>query len=318
MNLHSTQFLKKNGNKVRRICTPNEFLKIEINLLSQQLIEKFKLKKLNRVEQSKKDISCFNKYNYVLFSDGKKALESGSVFSICFAFLVLHPTSVFLIPRLLKIYFANVYDDQGNLVNVKNKLKIGYRSSELIMQLAFKRPLQVFNLFGESQLYVDDVVLYSNSKLFIQVFYSILKMYLFVLGFRLHKTEFYNLTLKPKKAGGRLGILFGFEKKLLTTRVRQKTLNKYSKRISVIVNRYDREKALYLISKKLYGQIEPPKIYPIYDTFNKEIWTNHVQRKLFLKKVLNILNKKYPDLKTKSKKEISDLIWNFQQGQRLI
>lgn len=316
-NLEARQFKKINGNKIRNICIPNESLKIEINILSQKLIEKFKLKKLNRIEQSKNDIKYFNHYHYVLFSDGKKALESGNIISICLILLITHPSSIILISRVLKIYFASVYDDHGNFINVKNKLKIGYRSSELIMQLAFKRPLQVFNFFGESQLYVDDLVLYSNSNLWIKVFYLFLKTYLFALGFRLHKTEFYDLKLKPKKAGGRLGILFGFHNNVLTTKVRQKTLSKYLKRIAEVTNNYPREKALYLVSRKIYGHIETPYIYPVFDTFHKGIWTNKVQKKIFFNKVLIVLNRKYPEMSTKSKKEISDLLWNYQ-GQRLI
>jgi hypothetical protein len=302
--MRSIEFEKKSGGKIRKFNNPDMELRILIDEVSLELKKIFpKLKAPCRVFQSKEDIRCYQYYKFVLLLDIKKALLSGNVIIMCLALSILNPKFMSLIPKILRIYFAPVIDDKGQEIKYrKNRLKAGFKTSEELLNILFMMPLKIFNRGGFSQLFVDDLVLYSESKPWIDFFHLILKIYFRIFNFEFHKIERYDLKSHPSKCGERLGLLFGFNKSgELVTKVRSRTLRKYEARIK-------RSKSLVQIANILHGEVNPPS-YPLYSAFNKEIWTDQIQKKQFFARCTRILKSRFPEIRKLSKLELSNYLW---------
>lgn len=298
--MHSIEFEKQSGGKVRKFNNPDSELRMLIDEVSLELKRLFpELKAPCRMSQSREDIRCYKAYSYVLLLDIKKALLSGKLWQMCLALVGLKPGIIFIIPKILKIYAAPSFDDQGvEQGERRNRLKAGFKTSEQLLNILFMLPLKIFNLKGTSQLYVDDLILFSNSSIWLKTFHWGLEKYFSFLGFQFHKIETYDLKTKPPKCGQRLGLYFGFNSSgELVTKVRSRTLRKYMARIK-------RKKSLDSITDILYGRIAPPT-YPLYATFDKSIWTDQIQRKQFFARVAGLLKSRYPELRSFSKQEIA-------------
>jgi hypothetical protein len=307
----SNEFELRRGGKVRAFNNPNLQLRDLINELHHKLKTIFPdLKSPNRLRQSAQDVDCFKKYKYVLLFDVKKALMSGNIVMVCFFLCLIYPRFISLLSLVLKIYFSPVVDNQNQVVlSRNNRLKAGFKTSEQLLSVLFRLPLKIFNCFGDSRLYVDDVILFSQSKIWIQVCFKFLQFYFYLLGFRFHKTEYYDLTQKPCKCGQRLGLHFGFNMKgELSVKVRATTLRRYLSRIKRSIHNVPIETALFRAGKILYGFIQPPS-YPLYASFTQFIWTDRIQRKQFFSKCVGILKKRYPELRKYSKEEVCHLLW---------
>jgi hypothetical protein len=307
----SNEFELRRGGKVRVFNNPNLELRLFIDELHLKLKTIFPhLKSPNRLLQSQQDIDCYKRYRYVLLLDIKKALMSGNVLLICFFLSLFYPRFISLVPLVIKIYFSSVINNQKQIVqNRKNVFKAGFKTSEQILSIIFDIPLKVFNIYGESRLYVDDVILFSQSKSWLTIHYILLKCYFYVLGFRFHKIERYDLLQKPAKCGQRLGLFFGFNSDgQLAVKVRAKTLRKYLSRIKRSIHGVSSEIGIPRVGKFLFGMIEPPT-YPLYATFNHSIWTDAIQRRQFFAHCVGVLKKRYPELRKYSKEEMCNLLW---------
>lgn len=307
---YSVEFNKHSGGKWRKFNNPNPDLCDLINEVSIELKSLFPdMQSPNRVRQSMEDIRCMNEYDYVKFLDVIKALMNGNVRLICLVLLFLNPRMLSVIPKILKIYSSPVLNDDGQFLNNrKYKLKAGFKTSEQILNILFLIPIRIFNTRGSARLYVDDLILFSNHKLWLQFSYFFLKIYFFILGFRFHKVQSFDLRKRPSKCGERLGIQFGFTKnEALVTRIRPRTLKKYRSRIRRSVHNVDAKTALARVAMILHGSKDCDS-YPIYSTFNNKIWTDAFQRKQFFARCCGDLRSQFTELRKYSKEELSELL----------
>lgn len=311
MKQFSVEFDKRSGGKLRKFNNPNSELRTLIDEVSTELIRLFpEMKSPCRVQQSIEDIQCYEIYSHVKLLDIKKALMSGNAILICFTLGLLYPRSIPLLPKILRIYSAPVFGDDGQEVSGRSyRLKAGFRTSEQLLNILFMKPLKIFNRTGSSRLYVDDVILFSNHKIWLNFYFHFLKMYFYFLGFQFHKIESYDLRSRPKRCGQRLGLYFGFnDLGELLTKIRPRTLRKYQSRIKRSIQNVQATTGLERVGNLIYGPINPPA-YPIYATFNKYIWTDSIQRKQFFARCCGVLKSRYPELRKYSKEELSLLLW---------
>lgn len=317
MKLFSVEFDKRSGGKMRTFNNPNNELRTLIDEVSIELKRKFpEMKSPCRVHQSMEDIQCYKNYSFVKLLDIKKALMSGNVVIMCFTLGLLYPSIIPLIPKILQIYSAPVVSDDGQIVCGRNySLKAGFRTSEQLLNILFMMPLRIFNINGSSRLYVDDLILFSNQKGWINLIFYFLKFYFYVHGFKFHKVESYDLRSLPKKCGQRLGLYFGFNKSgELLTKVRTRTLRKYQSRIKKSIQNVQTKTGLERVGTLIYGPIDPPA-YPLYATFTRNIWTDSIQRNQFFSRCCGYLKSRYPELRKYKKEELSLLLWGHSYNK---
>jgi hypothetical protein len=305
----ATEFNLYSSGKWRTFSDPSLNLREDINYLSEQLLRMFPdLKCSSRKSQSREDIENYQRYRFVELMDIKKAFLSGNVILMCSFSSFLYPRILPLLPRIFRIYFAPTRNDKGEWLNGrKNRLKAGFRSSQLLLALAFYPWLRFFNRYlGKASLYVDDLVLYSSSGLQLCLFRSLMSCYFRLLGFQFHKCEKYDLACKPFKCGGRLGLHFSFNREgRLETRVRSITLRRYLRRVELYLKRYPREVALYKICRCLYKS----EFYPLFGSFDHELWRSQRQRSQFIGRCCFLIQKRFPQYRKYSKKEMANLLW---------
>ena len=311
MKYYSIEFKERSGGKLRIFNNPSSELRNLINETSEKLRVLFpELKSPSRTAQSLRDIEAYKIFYYVHFMDVQQALLRGNVVIIAIYLMLISPRSIFLLPNILKIYFAEVRNDKGEIVKGRsNSMKGGFRTSSELLELCFQSHLKFFNRhLGFGQLYVDDVVLFSDNLFCLRIFIVLMKIHFSILGFKFHKCEQYSLREKPRKCGQRLGLLFGFRNGMLITQVRAKALRKYLGRIKSMAYSKNSSRAFQKISHALYGAIDPPA-YPLYATFDRRIWLDSIQRNKFFSQVVNVLKRRFPELRKLNKEKIASFLW---------
>lgn len=265
------------------------------------------LKREDRIAQSKRDIKACTIFDHLILLDLKKALLNGNLLMIMFVMVLIAPSTINLIPKLIRIYRSPVYTQKDEIIKSNWKLKAGFKTSETLLAICFLIPLRVFNRsFHHMHVYVDDVAIYSNHKPFLYFSVFFLKIYFKVLGFSFHEPDYVHLKAKPRHAGGRLGIYFHFKNGHFITTVRPSTLKNYLRRIKNIVSRGKESWVIKTVGEVLYYD---PDSYNLYSAFPKDIWTDPFDRNRFFSQVIGILKSRFKRLRRLSKEAIASLLW---------
>jgi hypothetical protein len=307
--LHAREFKLYTGGKWRTFANPSEDLREELTSVRNFLLEKFpSLKGPYRKDQSNQDSHDFLNFHFVYSLDVRQALLSGNVVLICLYLMIIYPKIIPMVPRILKIYFAPIYDHRGNEVRGrKNHLKAGFKTSAPLLELTFLPWLKFFNRYlGRSRVFVDDGIFFSNKKWNLIIFTWFLKCFFRILGFSFHKIESYDLRSRPQKCGSRLGLMYGFNSKgNLVVKIRTRTLSRYLRRVELSLRLNTKKQVLRRISRILYSS----EFYPLYTSFDKRMWTSSIQRRQFFGRCCYLIQRRFPELRSFSKKEIADLLW---------
>lgn len=165
----------------------------------------------------------------------------------------------------------------------KNKMCIGLSTSQFLLGLTFKNieSFKFKNTF--SQVYIDDLIIASNSR--VKLYYTIYlyRFVFFILGFKFHKSgeKYKTIDLRrlPKKTFSRLGLNYGYNQQgTAYSHIRHKTIKKYKRRIIKILTEpnYNKETKVILIQYILFKGKNS-----IHQAFPREIWIGDAQRKKF-------------------------------------
>ena len=294
---------KRQHGKVRVFNVPGQNLKTLEREICEALFEFWPhLNQLDRIVQSKNDILCYRKYAHVLHLDIRNALQSGRLILICLLLVFLRPSLIGLVPKVLKLYSSPVKKKDGTYVR-NLTLKTGLFSSALLLEITLKVPYSIINKFLPIQIYVDDVCMYSQKRNTLIVAKIFLTAWCSIFGFKFHKHQYHNLSKRPKKAGERLGLEFGFRKSRLITRIRPRTLNKYLARFRAVARVRDLSWVIKVTQNIFYTK-SSARSFPLYLTFPASIWLCPVQRKNLATKISFTLKKSLPELRSISNEEL--------------
>lgn len=294
---------KRQHGKVRVFNVPGQNLKTLEREICEALFEFWPdLNQLNRISQSKNDISYYKTYAHVLHLDIRNALQSGRLILICLLLVILRPSLIGLVPKVLKLYLSSIKKKEGTFVR-SYTLKTGLFSSALLLEITLRVPYSIIKKLMPIQIYVDDVCIYSQKRYALIIARMFLTNWCSLFGFKFHKHQYYNLSTRPKKAGERLGLEFGFRKGVLITRIRPRTLNRYLARFRAIARVRDYSWVIK-VTQNIFYMKNNPKGFPLYLTFPASIWLCPVQRKILASKISFTLKKSLPELRSISNEEL--------------
>lgn len=316
--------IKESPEKIREIAVSDPSLKIldqKIARILSKICSSYpKELRPNRIYQSRRDIHYCKNYNYLQYGDIKSAFESSNILLLIAFNFLFSPISIARVSfNLLIVYYSKI-NKRYSISNIRRgKLRPGLSTSGILFNITQRNIIFVITFALKSlyrkkgslefQIYVDDFVIYSNTKTKAQLFFKLYTFcnHLLCIKVNPQKTSLLiNISSKQGLLVERLGIVIWKNRRgEIISSIRNKTVNKYLSRLIIYChqNTSSQRSALSYTRYLLYGRRRASQLpdYSLFNTFpGKVIWTDNQQKKLVVTKFLNILRKQYPSYFSKT------------------